>query len=52
MSNENLLTQGRAMRRQLLGGEATEQLDADVYTDDPIMEKFGDLTQEVIFGVL
>ncbi len=52
MSNEDLLAKGRAMRRQLLGAGATDRLDADVYTDDPVMEKFGDLTQEVIFGIL
>ena len=52
MSNEDLLAKGRAMRRQLLGAGATDRLDADVYTDDPVMEKFGDLTQEIIFGIL
>jgi alkylhydroperoxidase/carboxymuconolactone decarboxylase family protein YurZ len=48
----DLLARGREMRRQLLGPQATDQLDADVYNEDPIMAKFGDLTQEVIFGIL
>ena len=52
MADEDLRAKGRAMRRQLLGEDATDQLDSDLYTDDPIMEKFAELTQEVIFGVL
>jgi len=52
MADEDLRAKGRAMRRQLLGEDATDKLDSDLYTDDPIMEKFADLTQEVIFGVL
>jgi 4-carboxymuconolactone decarboxylase len=52
MTDEDLRARGRAMRRQLLGEDATDKLDSDLYTDDPIMEKFAELTQEVIFGVL
>lgn len=52
MTDEDLRAKGRAMRRQLLGEDATDKLDSDLYTDDPIMEKFAELTQEVIFGVL
>jgi alkylhydroperoxidase/carboxymuconolactone decarboxylase family protein YurZ len=52
MTDKDLLAKGRAMRRQLLGEEATDRLDEDLYIDDPIMGKFGDLTQEIIFGVL
>jgi|SRR5271165_184902 len=40
------------MRRQLYGEAATEKLDSDLYVDDPIMEKFAELTQEFIFGML
>ena len=50
--DSDLLAKGREMRRQLLGPQATDQLDAAVYDTDPIMQKFGDLTQEVIFGIL
>lgn len=52
MTDEDLLAKGRAMRRQLLGEEATDRLDSALYTDDPIMEKLAELTQEIIFGVL
>jgi len=52
MPDEDLLAKGREIRRQLLGPQATDALDVDLYTDDPIMEKFGDLTQEIIFGTL
>ncbi|OZF25676.1 hypothetical protein CH296_26535 [Rhodococcus sp. 14-2496-1d] len=52
MSEPDLRAKGRAVRRELMGGEAIDKLDAAVYDDDPIMAKFGDLTQEVIFGVL
>jgi 4-carboxymuconolactone decarboxylase len=49
--HEDLLARGRAMRRELLGPEATDSLDASVYNDDPIMAKFGELTQEITFGL-
>jgi 4-carboxymuconolactone decarboxylase len=52
MTNADLVSKGREMRRQLLGPEATDQLDDQLYIDDPIMEKFGDLTQEIVFGVV
>jgi 4-carboxymuconolactone decarboxylase len=52
MADDDLLTKGREMRRQLLGEAATDKLDEDLYIDDPIMGKFGDLTQEIIFGVI
>jgi alkylhydroperoxidase/carboxymuconolactone decarboxylase family protein YurZ len=52
MVDKDLMEKGRAMRRELLGPEATDRLDAAVYDEDPIMTKFGDLTQEVIFGIL
>lgn len=52
MTDEDLLQKGREMRRRLLGEEATDKLDSDLYVEDPIMSKFGDLTQEVVFGVV
>ena len=52
MADGDLRARGRAMRRELLGPEATDRLDQDLYAGDPIMEKFAGLTQEVIFGVL
>jgi 4-carboxymuconolactone decarboxylase len=52
MAGEDLREKGRAMRRELLGEDATDKLDSDLYTGDPIMEKFAALTQEVIFGML
>ena len=52
MTDKDLMAIGRDMRRQLLGEEATDKLDANLYDDDPIMKKFGDLTQEYTFGVV
>jgi alkylhydroperoxidase/carboxymuconolactone decarboxylase family protein YurZ len=52
MSDEDPLAKGREMRRQLLGEDATDKLDSDLYNDDPIMTKFRDLCEETIFGVL
>jgi 4-carboxymuconolactone decarboxylase len=52
MGDADLIAKGREMRRQLLGEDATDKLDVDLYNDDPIMTAFGDLTQEIIFGVL
>lgn len=40
---------GRAMRRKLVGDAFADKLDTDLYAD-PIMEKYGALTQEVVFG--
>jgi 4-carboxymuconolactone decarboxylase len=42
---------GRAMRRKLMGESYAAKLDGSVYTN-PIMEKFGEVTQETIFGTL
>jgi 4-carboxymuconolactone decarboxylase len=44
-----LRAEGRAMRRKLVGDAFADKLDADLYTD-PIMEKYAELTQEVVFG--
>lgn len=37
------------MRRKLVGDAYADKLDQGLYAD-PIMEKFGELTQEVVFG--
>jgi 4-carboxymuconolactone decarboxylase len=51
MVDSRLREKGRAMRRRLVGGAFADRLDATLY-QDPIMEKFAELTQEVIFGSL
>jgi 4-carboxymuconolactone decarboxylase len=52
MTDEDLQTKGRAMRRHLYGEEATDKLDQELYDGDPIMERFRDLTESYIFGAL
>jgi len=51
MPDQTLRDQGRAMRRTLMGEKFASKLDGSVYSD-PIMEKFAEVTQEVIFGKL
>lgn len=51
MAESPLRAQGRALRRKLMGDAYADRLDKQVY-DDPIMEKFAEVTQEVIFGKL
>ena len=51
MADTELRAQGRAMRRTLVGAAYADKLDREVYTD-PHMEKFGALTQEVLFAQL
>jgi 4-carboxymuconolactone decarboxylase len=51
MSDSPLRAKGRAMRRKLVGEAYADKLDKDLYTD-PIMEKFAELTQEMLFGTL
>jgi 4-carboxymuconolactone decarboxylase len=46
-----LRAKGRAMRRKLVGDAYADELDKGLYTD-PIMEKFAELTQEMLFGTL
>ena len=46
-----LRARGRAMRRKLVGDAYADKLDKGLYTD-PIMEKFAELTQEMLFGTL
>jgi 4-carboxymuconolactone decarboxylase len=44
-------TQGRAVRRKLMGDAYADKLDDGLYRH-PIMEKFAAYTQEAIFGTL
>src|ERR1700743_3400756 len=48
---EDRRTQGKAMRRKLMGDAYADKLDKGVY-QNPIMEKFAAYTQEAIFGTL
>ena len=50
-SRDQLRAQGRAMRRKLVGEAYADKLDKEVYTD-PYMEKFAEVTQEVLFAQL
>ena len=51
MANKELRAKGAAMRRKLVGAAYAEKLDNEVYTD-PHMEKFAEVTQEVLFAQL
>jgi 4-carboxymuconolactone decarboxylase len=51
MDREELRKKGRQMRRTLVGDAYADKLDREVYTD-PHMEKFAEVTQEVIFAQL
>ena len=51
MADTTRREQGRAMRRKLLGEAHAAKVDKAVY-NDPIMEKFAEVTQETIFGTL
>jgi 4-carboxymuconolactone decarboxylase len=51
MTDSPLRAKGRAMRRQLIGAAYVDKLEQQLYTD-PIMEKFAEVTQETIFGML
>ena len=48
---EDRRTQGRAMRRKLMGDAYADKLDDALYKH-PIMEKFAAYTQEAVFGTL
>jgi 4-carboxymuconolactone decarboxylase len=50
-ADSTLREKGRAMRRKLVGDAFADRLDQGLYAD-PIMEKYGALTQELIFGML
>ena len=51
MADSELRAKGRAMRRKLMGDAFADKLDSSVY-QDPIMEKFAEVTQEAVFGTL
>lgn len=51
MADSSLRDKGRAMRRKLVGDAFADKLDKGLYAD-PIMEKYGELTQKMIFGLL
>lgn len=51
MPDQTLRDKGRAVRRQLMGEKFAGKLDNAVYSD-PIMQKFAEVTQEMIFGGL
>ncbi|MCC6196426.1 MAG: carboxymuconolactone decarboxylase family protein [Burkholderiales bacterium] len=51
MENSELRAKGRAMRRKLVGDAYADKLDRGLYAD-PIMEKYGELTQELVFGMV
>ena len=51
MADAELRERGRAMRRTLVGDAYADKLDREVYTD-PHMEKFAEVTQEVLFAQL
>ena len=51
MKDSDLRAKGRAMRRKLVGDTFADKLDKGLYTD-PHMDKYGELTQEVVFGIV
>ncbi len=51
MSDSTRRERGRAMRRKLMGDAFAEKIDKAVY-NDPLREKFAEVTQETIFGTL
>ena len=51
MAEDNRRARGQAMRRKLMGEDYAKKLDANVY-QDPIMQKFAEVTQECVFGSL
>jgi 4-carboxymuconolactone decarboxylase len=51
MAESELRKAGRAMRRKLMGDAFADKLDSSVYRD-PLMEKFAEVTQEGVFGLI
>ncbi len=51
MAEDNRRARGQAMRRKLMGEAYAAKLDSNVY-QDPIMQKFAEVTQECVFGTL
>jgi 4-carboxymuconolactone decarboxylase len=52
MNDSPLRAKGRAMRRKLVGDAYADKLDRELYKDDPAMERFAEVTQEILFGTL
>ena len=51
MAESTRREQGRAMRRRLMGEAYAGKIDKTIY-NNPLMEKFAEVTQETIFGAL
>lgn len=51
MAEDDRRARGQAMRRKLMGEAYAAKVDQSVY-QDPIMQKFAEVTQEAIFGTL
>jgi 4-carboxymuconolactone decarboxylase len=51
MAESELYQQGKALRRELLGAAYVDRMAQTLY-DDPLMQKFTDLTTETVFGAL
>lgn len=51
MADSELRKAGKAMRRKLMGEAFANKLDSSVY-NDPLMEKFAEVTQEGVFGLI
>lgn len=51
MAHSPLREKGRAIRRKIAGEAYADRVDREVYAS-PIMEKFAEVTQEIIFGTL
>jgi len=51
MADPELRAKGREIRRKLVGDVCADKLDREVYTDRH-MEKFAEITQEVLFAQL
>ena len=51
MAESENLKKGREIRRTLMGDAYADKMAKSVY-DDPMMKKFGDYSQEAVFGML
>jgi 4-carboxymuconolactone decarboxylase len=51
MAESELYQKGKALRRELLGEAYVDRMAQTLY-DDPLMQKFTDLTTETVFGAL
>lgn len=51
MAESENLKKGKEVRRKLMGEAYADKMNSTVY-DDPIMKKFGEYSQEAVFGML